>query len=122
MKKYVILAILAALAAFCPPVLTSCSTPPSQRVVTVQTLKAIGQSAESAVASSAQLYASGTISAPQARSVMDFYNLKFQPAYRLAVIAANSDLSSVASPDLINLAAQLSSLVLQYSQPKTITP
>lgn len=90
---------------------TSCSIPPSQRVVTVQTLKAVGQSAETAVSVSAQLYQSGQITAAQARQVMDFYDNKFQPSYRIAVSAANADLSSVASPDLLTLASQLSNLV-----------
>ena len=72
-----------------------CATPPAQRVVSVQTLKTIGQSAEATVTLSAQLYAAGKITAPQAREVFDFYNGKFQPAFRLAVAAVRTARSSV---------------------------
>lgn len=109
--------LVAALGVLIPLATTSCSTPPSARVAQVQTLKAVGQSAEAAVSSSAQLYAAGTITADQARQVMDTYNLRFQPVYRVAVNAVNSNLESVASPDLVAIAAQLSALVLQFSTP-----
>ena len=97
---------------------TGCSTPPSARVVQVQTLKGVGQSAEAAVSLSAQLYRDGKITAIQARQVLDFYDLKFQPAYRLAVAAVNANLDSVASPDVLALASQLSNLVLQFQTGK----
>jgi len=92
---------------------TGCAAP-SARVVQVQTLKAVGQSTESAVSLSAQLYRDAKITPAQARQVMDFYDQKFQPAYRVAVVAVNSNLDSIASPDLANLAAQLSALVVQF--------
>ena len=93
---------------------TACQTAPSARVVQVQTLKAVGQSAEAAVALSAQLYQSGTITAVQARQVIDFYDKQFQPVFRVAVAAVQSNLDSAASPDLVNLAAQLSALVIKF--------
>ncbi len=93
---------------------TGCQTPPSQRVAQVQTLKAVGHTAEAAVATSAQLYAGHSITAKQARDVMDFYDLKFQPAYRIAVNAVNANLDSIASQDLADLAAQLAALVASY--------
>lgn len=96
------------------PMQSGCQQAPSARVVQVQTLLAVGQSAEGAVALSAQLYRDNKITATQARQVMDVYNLKFQPAYRAAVTAARSDLSSLASPDVLLLAAELSALVLQF--------
>lgn len=109
MKK---LLLLIALATALPVMQTGCGTPPSARVQQVQTLKAVGHTAEAAVAASAQLYATGAITAKQAREVMDLYNLKFQPTYRVAVAAVNANLDSVASPELVTLAAQLSALIL----------
>lgn len=100
-----------------PLVSTSCQTAPSERVIQVQTLKAVGASAEAAVGLSAQLYRDKKITPAQARSVMDFYDQKFQPAFRLAVSAARSDLSTVASPDLVALASELSALVLKLQTP-----
>lgn len=97
---------------------TGCQTTPSERVVQVQTLLAVGQSAEGTVGLSAQLYRDGKITAVQARSVLDFYNNKFQPAYRLAVATAQSNLATLASPDMMNLASQLSALVMQLYPPK----
>lgn len=98
-----------------------CSTAPSSRVSQVMTLKAVGHSAEAAVQSTARLFQAGTITAAQAKQVMDVYDLRFQPAFRLAVTAVNSNLDSVSSPDLIILAAELSALILQFTTP-AVTP
>lgn len=106
--KYIILAGALALS---PVLYQGCSTAPNERVAAVQTLKAVGHSAEATVALSAQLYRDGRITAEQARKVIDKYNQEFLPAFRLAVAAVNSDLSSIASPDLLNLAAQLAALL-----------
>lgn len=111
--------LLAGLLAFSVPMLTtSCSTAPSGRVAQVQTLKAVGESAEAAVTSAAHLYASGQISAAQTLQIMSFYDQKFQPAYRVAVTAVNSNLSLQAPDDLILLSAQLSALLLQFTTHK----
>ncbi|MEY2878211.1 MAG: hypothetical protein RLZZ15_591 [Verrucomicrobiota bacterium] len=96
-------------------VFTGCATAPSARVVQVQTLKAVGQSAETAVATAAHLYAAGTITAAQLRTVAEFYDQKFQPVYRLAAAAVAANLDSLASPELAGLAAQLSALVLGFT-------
>lgn len=115
--RNIIASFLAALCAFFVlPSFVGCSTAPSARVVQVQTLKAVGQSAEAAVALSAQLYNGGTISAAQARQVIDFYNTKFQPAFRLAVSAVNANLDSIASPDVASLASQLAALVASFQK------
>jgi hypothetical protein len=45
---------------------------------------------------------------------MDFYNLQFQPAYRMAVATVRSDLTNLASPEVMALAGQLSALLLQF--------
>lgn len=109
-------ALLAAPVFFLP--LPGCKAPPNERVVAVQTLKSVGQAAEASVALSAQLYHDGRISAVQARQVMEFYDVKFTPSFRLAVIAANSNLDNIASPDVMNLATQLATLVANL-QPRT---
>lgn len=100
-----------------PAIQTGCTTTPSQQNVQVQTLKATGQIAEQAVALSAQLYRDRKITADQARQVADLYDSKFQPAFRFAVAAVNSDLSKIASPDVISLAQQLASLVASFQSP-----
>lgn len=114
MKKLIAILALAFLAIALPVAQTACSNPPSARVVQVQTLKAVGQSAEAAVALSAQLYRDQQITAAQARQVADFYDQKFQPAFRVAVSAVQANLDSIASPDVMALAQQLSALVLQF--------
>lgn len=96
--------------AFAVTFLPSCSTPPSQRVVAGQTLKVSGQTAEALVVFSAQLYRDGKLSATDARRIADFYDTKFQPAYRIAVIAAKTDLQSPAPDDVLALLAQLQTL------------
>lgn len=105
------------LAVSTPLIQISCTTTPSQQNVQVQTLKATGQIAEQAVALSAQLYRDRKITAEQARQVADLYDSKFQPAFRFAVAAVNSDLSKIASPDVISLAQQLASLVASFQSP-----
>lgn len=121
MKKLITLIGLALLAFVVAPSLTSCAAP-STRVVQVQSLKAVGHSAEAAVSLSAQLYRDGLITAAQARLVMAFYDERFQPAYRVAVTAVQANLDSIASPDVIDLAAQLSSLVASFQKPKPASP
>ncbi len=103
-------------------VVISCSTPPSARVVQVQTLKAVGQSAEAAVTLAANLYAAKQITGPQTRQVIDLYDGKFQPAFRVAVAAVNANMESFASPELAALAAQISALVASFAKPSTPTP
>jgi cyanate lyase len=80
----------------------------------VQTLKAVGQSAEATVALAAHLYQAGTITATQAKAVADFYDTRFRPVYSLAVTAVQANLDTSAPQDLINLAGQLAALLLQY--------
>ena len=111
MKKLI---LLVCLAVSIPVIQTGCPTPPSSRVVQVQTLKAVGQTAEAAVALSAQLYQAGTITPAQAYQVNQLYDLKFQPAFKVAVFSVNSNLDSLASPDLIAIAQQISNLVASF--------
>lgn len=108
-----LLFIAALLVAF-PFISTGCQQAPSARVVQVQTLRAVGESAEAAVALSAQLYRDGRISAVQANQVRIYYDFKFQPVYRLAVSSVKADLTSIASPDVLSLANELSALVISF--------
>jgi hypothetical protein len=94
-------------------VLTSCAT--SSQPVAVNTLKAVGLTAKAAMDASTQLLKQGSITVPQWQAVAAVYDTRFQPAYNVAVTAVQSDLSSVASPDLVNLAAQLTNLVASYT-------
>jgi hypothetical protein len=111
MKKLLLILLLAA----APLAPTGCSTAPSGRVVAVQTLGAIGISAKASINEAAQLLASGQITVAQFQKVASFYDSVYQPAYTLAVQAVRSDLSSVASPQLVGLAAQLAALVSQLT-------
>jgi parvulin-like peptidyl-prolyl isomerase len=121
MKIRFAVSFIAALCAFVfiAPSFTGCSTPPPARVVQVQSLKAVGQSAEAAVTLTANLYAAHQITGTQARQVMDFYDQKFQPAFRVAVAAVNANMDSIASPDLQGLANQLSNLVATFANKPT---
>jgi hypothetical protein len=108
-----LLAILI-LAVAMPHAFTGCSSAPSERTTAVHTLQAVGLSAKAAVDASAQLLKQGSISVEQWQRVANIYDLRFQPAYGAAVLAVKSDLSSVASPDLIAIAAELTNLVASY--------
>lgn len=116
MKRLLLIIGLAVISPLAP---IACKTPPSERVVQVQTLKAVGHTAESAVASTAQLYAAHLITAQQALRVNAIYDNQFQPAYRIAVNAVNANLDSVASPELAGLAAQLAAIVASYQSTPT---
>ncbi len=110
-KLYLTFALFTALIVAAPFAVTGCSTAPDQRVQTVQTLKIVGQSAKSSIDAAAQLLKQGSITVEQFQKVAALYDLRWQPAYSLAVAAAHSDLSSVADPSLIGLAAELAALV-----------
>lgn len=115
------LGLALALPAAAPLALSGCATPVNQRVVAGQTLKATGQAAEAAVALSAQLYAEGRLSPAVARAVLDFYNDRWQPAYRLALTAAQADPATPAPTQLLALLAQLQGMV-SLPAPKPAAP
>jgi len=117
MKKFLYLIALASALIAVPVVQTGCSTAPDQRVQAVQTLRIIGQTAKTGMDGATQLLKQGSITVEQWQSIASFYDNKFQPAYALAVASARSDLSTVASPDLIGLAAQFAALIAQLSTP-----
>lgn len=120
----IVRAALACLALACvclaPVFNTGCAAgaPPSARVVQVQTLKAVGHSAEAAITLTANLYAAKQITDTQAREVMTFYDRTFQPAFRVAVAAVNANLESLAPADLQSLANQLNNLVASLAKPR----
>lgn len=103
------------LGVFVAPVVTftGCSSAPSQRTTEVVTLKVIGATADAGMTTAAQMLKAGQISVVQFQKVAEFYDMKFQPAYRLAVQSVQYNLDSVSSPDLVLLASQLGELVLQ---------
>ncbi|MCJ7823952.1 MAG: hypothetical protein MUP44_03565 [Anaerolineales bacterium] len=117
-KLFSVVAIFGLLATL-PVIQTGCTTVPNERVEVVQTLLVAGHAADGAVELSANLYRDGHISADQARSVMDFYDNKWQPAYRIATVVAKSELNSIASPELWALLGELSQLVNSF---KSNTP
>lgn len=106
-----LLAVLACAGVLAPMLCTGCATPVNQRTVAGQTLKTAGQAAEAAVAISARLYADKRMSPTVARAVLDFYNDRWQPAYRLALAAAQSDPAQPAPVQLLALLGELQGIV-----------
>lgn len=97
------------------PVLTSCTTAPSARVAEGRTLEYAGLTAKAALDTSAQLLAHGKISVVQYEAVAaidDKFHLLYDPAVR----AVQADLSSLASPDILAIVAQLTAAVAQFTQ------
>ena len=111
MKKLMLIMSLALVV----PVFQGCSTAPDARVQTVTVLKSLGASVDAGMQIAASMYKTGQITQAQWDQVADFHDNKFQPAYALAVAAAQSDLTA-ASPDLVNLATQLSQLILSFQK------
>lgn len=105
------LALALACAALAP---TGCNTAPSARVQEVKTLKAVGLAVDGTMQLAAQLYHDGKIDAALWQKIAVAHDTQFQPAYRFAVAAVQANLDSVASPDLVALAAQLAALVAPY--------
>lgn len=95
-----------------------CSTPPSARVVQVQTLKTVGATVKASMQVAAQLLKDGKITWAQWEKLANFHDTKFQPAYLLAVSTVSADLSSAASPDLLALFGQLLAIAETF-QPKS---
>lgn len=117
MKRFLLCMLASFMLALAPLTYSGCSTAPTERVTAVNTLKAVGHAAEAAVALSAQLYANKVITDEQSRQVLDFYNTRFQPAFRAAVIAAQSDLSRPSESVLTAMASELANLVATFQKP-----
>jgi hypothetical protein len=89
-----------------------CTT--ASQVQAVQTLETVGLAVDAAMATSASLYHNGQITQAQWQQIADFHDQKFIPAYKLAIQVAQSNLSSVASPDIVTLSTQLAALVASF--------
>ena len=114
-KTYWMLFTAFALALFVPLALTTgCSTAPTQRTTEVTTLKIVGASIDASMKIAADLYKKGKITPAQWAEIADLHDNKIQPAYNLAVVSVQADLSSIASTDLVNLAVQLAALIQRY--------
>jgi hypothetical protein len=109
-------ALLLCLALVMPLAHVGCQQAPSERVAVAQTLLAVGHSAEATVGISAQLYRDKKISPKQAADIARFYDTRFLPVFRAAVTAAKSDLSTLASPDVLKLASDLSALLAEATK------
>lgn len=109
MKKLIlIICLLAAPVAF----VTSCAAP-STRVQEVKTLKVVAVSVDATMKVAAQMYHDGKISAVTWTQIAVAHD-RFQAAFNVAVKAVQSNLDSYASPDILTLAAQISSVLAPY--------
>ena len=110
------LAVALCVAAPVTLVQTGCTT--SQQVQTDRTLLAVGTAADSAMTVAAQMYHNGQITPSQWKTIADFHDLKFLPAYNTAVAAFKADMSKAAPADVIALANQLAALVAAFQPAK----
>jgi ABC-type oligopeptide transport system substrate-binding subunit len=111
-----VLAAVCLLAVVSAPVLTTgCHNTATSQSTKYKTLAAVGAAAQAAMDSTAALLKAGTITVPQFQRVAEFYDGKFQPAFRFAVVAAQADTSSLASPDLTALLVQFTTLVAEVT-------
>ncbi len=94
---------------------TGCTNTASSQATKYKTLAAVGAAAQAAMDSTTALLKAGKITVPQFQRIAEFYDTRFQPAYRFAVAAAQADLSSAASPDVAALLGQFTTLVAEVS-------
>ena len=113
-SPFLFLTLAVALLAPAAFTLGGCGTPVTERSQAVTTLKAIGLTVDTSMTVAAKMYHDGKISQAQWQQIADFHDLKFMPAYHLAVDVVQADLSSIATPDVINLAGQLGALVASF--------
>lgn len=117
MKNHIRLLIVALALTLCVGpimVVAGCSSTPATRNQTVATLKAVGHTAEAAVSLSAQLFADGKITNDQAYAVFEFYNQKFRPAFRSAVLASKMNVDSISPQEVIDLSSELTAMVSAF--------
>lgn len=98
--------------------ISGCGTAPAARTEAATTLRIVGLTAKAGIDSAALLLRDGQITPAQWSSLAGFYDLKFQPAYQLAVATARADLNSPAAPELLALAKQFSALVADLTAKK----
>jgi hypothetical protein len=113
-RSFRLLAVFLALTLCVGPamIVTGCSTPPSERVVAVQTLKGLGLARESAMRVAGIRYAEGKITDAQRDEIIAKHD-QFQSAYLLAVAGVQADLT-LASPQLVAMLADLQTLINSY--------
>ena len=104
-----------------PVAFVGCQNTTTTQTTKYKTLAATGLAAQGAVDTAAQLLKSGKITVAQWERVAFFYDAKFQPAFNFARGAAQSDLSTLASPDVTALLVQLTALVAELSTPPVQT-
>jgi hypothetical protein len=121
MKRLLTLILIAALGSAPVAFTTGCATTPATQTTAFKTLGVIGNTAKSGMDAATQLLKQGTITVAQWQKVANFYDNQFQPTFALALNAAHADLSSIASPEVTNLAIQFVALVaaLYPSTPPT---
>lgn len=107
-----------ACAAALPLAHTGCSTPPAARTQAATSLKITGLTAKAAIDAAALLLREGQITRGQWDRIAAFYDLRFQPAFNLAVATARADLSGPASPDLAALLTEFTALIAAQKEAK----
>ena len=114
MKIRLLVSILAR--AFVVPVatftVTGCST--AQQTTTYLTLEAVGKSAKASMDASTQALKQGAITVAQWQKIANVYDLDFQPAFNLAVVAAGSA-TAPAPAALVTQQAAFSASVTQLT-------
>lgn len=85
----------------------------TSKVEAAKTLEAVGLSAKATVDTAAILLKNGKISVIQFENVAYFYDNRFQPAFRAALILVENNQQAPASLKLVQLAAELSSLLAE---------
>lgn len=112
MKKIILLVCLSLAPA--PALFLSSCAAPSTRVQEVKTLKAVGLAVDGTMKLAAQLYHDGKITAATWNQVAAIHDQQFLPAFNAAVSAVQMNLDSLAGPDVVTLAAQLTSVLAPY--------
>lgn len=87
---------------------TGCLTTQAQQA---QTLEAVGLGAKATVDTAAILLKNGKISVIQFENIAYFYDQRFQPAFRAALILVENNQQAPASLRVVQLAAELASLL-----------
>lgn len=116
LSRFLLVSTLAFAAPVCAVIhLSGCANPPSARVVQARTLGVLGSTAKAGMDGATQLLKQGRLTVDQWRTIANYYDLRWQPAYNLAVAAVRSNLDSIAGPDLQKLADEFLALLAQYS-------
>lgn len=102
------------LAVATPLAVTSCQSTDQSQVV--HTLQAVGQTAKGAMDGATLLLKDGKIDGVKWQKVADIYDLKFQPAFAVAVSMAKTDLSQPSPAELVAITEEITTLVASFSK------